>query len=450
MNKVTCFKSDGAEGAAVETTNILPDLTGFQFVGVEVINNMKANTFQLVNTVGKKVNTYTFWASAEDNRPMRYEMMGYDSLIGSHYDKYYVDYDTFVAPAVFTDKDFSVPAGMSCEDFPGPGQSRHQAVEIEPIREFVHHYSAHVDDHFETFKKVHNKDYKPHEHEPRKHVFRQNLRYINSKNRAGLSYTLSVNHLAAHTEKEMKLMRGFRYTHGNRGGSTFSRNMLRGTSVPDQWDWRIIGAVTPVKDQAICGSCWSFGTTGTIEGANFLKTGKLVRLSQQELVDCSWGFGNNGCDGGEDFRAYKYLLANGGLSSEELYRPYQAIDSTCLKDKVQNVVQISNYTILPQGDLNTLKLALFEKGPISVAIDASHKSLSFYANGIYYEPECSSDPDGLDHAVLAVGYGSLNGQNYWLVKNSWSTYWGNDGYVLMSQKDNNCGVATAASFVQIK
>ncbi|KAK3803950.1 hypothetical protein RRG08_059813 [Elysia crispata] len=450
MNKVSCFKVNGSKEMPIENTDILPDLTGFKFVGVEVISNMKANTFQLVNTEGKKVNTYTFWASAEDNRPMRYEMMGYDSLIGSHYDKYYVDYESFVAPAVFTDKDFSVPAGMSCGDFPGPGQSHHQAVEMEPIKEFVHHYDAHVDDSFETFKKVHKKDYKPHEHEPRKHIFRQNLRYINSKNRAGLSYKMSVNHLAAHTDKEMKLMRGFRYTHGDRGGKTFSSDMLKNTDAPDQWDWRLIGAVTPVKDQAICGSCWSFGTTGTIEGANFLKTGKLVRLSQQELVDCSWGFGNNGCDGGEDFRAYKYMMANGGLTSEELYRPYQAIDSTCLKDKAQNVVQISNYTILPQGDLNSLKLAVYEKGPISVAIDASHKSLSFYANGVYYEPECKSDPDHLDHAVLAVGYGTLNGQKYWLVKNSWSTYWGNSGYVLMSQKDNNCGVATAASFVQIK
>ncbi|GFR83109.1 digestive cysteine proteinase 2-like [Elysia marginata] len=122
----------------------------------------------------------------------------------------------------------------------------------------------------------------------------------------------------------------------------------------------------------------------------------------------------------------------------------------CEKERAQNVVQISNYTILPQGDLQALKLAVYEKGPVSVAIDASHKSLSFYANGIYYEPQCRSDPDGLDHAVLAVGYGTLNGQDYWLVKNSWSTYWGNDGYVLMSQKDNNCGVATDASFVEIK
>ena len=99
------------------------------------------------------------------------------------------------------------------------------------------------------------------------------------------------------------------------------------------------------------------------------------------------------------------------------------------------------------NDLDALKVALAKHGPISVGIDASHKSLSFYSRGVYYEPDCSNSPDGLDHAVLAVGYGEMAGQKYWLVKNSWSNYWGNDGYVLMSQKDNNCGVATSPTFV---
>ena len=109
-------------------------------------------------------------------------------------------------------------------------------------------------------------------------------------------------------------------------------------------------------------------------------------------------------------------------------------------------VSISNFTLLPTGDENALLDAIANVGPISVAIDASLETFGFYANGVYYDENCKSDPDSLDHAVLAVGYGTLNGQDYWLVKNSWSTNWGNQGFILMSRKNNNCGVATAPSY----
>uniref|UniRef100_A0A8C8R9P9 Peptidase C1A papain C-terminal domain-containing protein n=1 Tax=Pelusios castaneus TaxID=367368 RepID=A0A8C8R9P9_9SAUR len=184
------------------------------------------------------------------------------------------------------------------------------------------------------------------------------------------------------------------------------------------------GAVTPVKDQAMCGSCWSFATTGAMEGAFFLKTGVLTSLSQQILIDCSWGFGNYGCDGGEEWSAYEWIKKHGGIASTDSYGSYKGMacaTSTSL----------------------TLKTAIYKNGPVAVSIDASHRSFSFYANGVYYEPKCG---DNLDHAVLAVGYGVLQGELYWLVKNSWSTYWGNNGYILMSMKDNNCGVATDATY----
>ncbi|BFY99921.1 hypothetical protein BsWGS_02961 [Bradybaena similaris] len=450
LNQRGCFQVNGSQDNPATTTTILPDLTGFTFLGQQSLDGRTVNAFQKVVVSGKKTSTYTFWSTVPDNSPVRYEMMGYDSLIGSHFDKYYVDYLRYESPTQFTRDDFALPQNVTCGNFPGPGASHTETIKMNPIKEYVHHYDHHVHESFEHFKNTHKKQYSPNEHDSRMHVFRQNLRYIHSKNRSGLSYTLDVNHLADRTEKEMKKMRGYRYTHGDHGGQKFTLEAMKVQDVPDQWDWRLIGAVTPVKDQAICGSCWSFGTTGTIEGANFLKTGNLIRLSQQELVDCSWGEGNNGCDGGEDYRSYKFLLANGGLTSEEQYGQYLAIDSLCKKNLVHPVVQITNYTTLPQGDLTTLKVSIFNKGPISVSIDASHKSFSFYSNGVYYEPQCKSDPDSLDHSVLAVGYGTLNGQDYWLVKNSWSTYWGNDGYVLMSQQNNNCGVATAATYVDIK
>lgn len=122
-------------------------------------------------------------------------------------------------------------------------------------------------------------------------------------------------------------------------------------------------------------------------------------------------------------------------------------DGYCHADKVPKVAPITGWVNVTTNDENALKLAIFKHGPISVAIDASHRTFSFYSNGVYYEPKCGNKEENLDHAVLAVGYGTINGKDYWLIKNSWSTYWGNDGYVLMSAQDNNCGVMTTPTYV---
>ncbi|XP_059155054.1 digestive cysteine proteinase 1-like [Physella acuta] len=437
-NQISCLQNNGTQAIPIYLNNVLPDLSDYVFIGKEMIGTRLANKYQMPWIEGTRS---TFWADATDLSPIRLEQCGVD--------RYYVDYTKWESPAVFTDKDFAVPDNLTCTPLYNTCAEQH--IMMNPIREYIHNYDDHVHEAFERFKKTHNKVYKDdEEHETRKQIFRKNLRFINSKNRAGLTYTLAVNHLADRSEKEMKVMRGFRYTHGDHGGKKFSLMAMDKQDVPDQWDWRLQGAVTPVKDQAHCGSCWSFSATGAMEGAYFLKNGHLERLSEQQLVDCSWGFNNFGCNGGYQTAAFNYTIQNGGIANEEQYGHYLAIDGFCRSRVVQPVVQLANFTTLPEGDLGALKLAIFNKGPVSVTIDANHHSFFFYANGVYYEPTCKNGLYDLDHAVLAVGYGTMNGQDYWLVKNSWSTYWGNDGYILMSQKDNNCGVATYASFVEIK
>lgn len=334
-------------------------------------------------------------------------------------------------------------------NFPGPGQG-HYAT-FNPMQEFVHPTSSeHIENEFGRFLGKHNKAYKDHhEHDYRKDVFRQNLRYIHSMNRQKLTYSLSVNHLADKTEEELRALRGYRSSSiQNNGGKPFPYDVDRlKADLPDQFDWRIYGGVSQVKDQSVCGSCWSFGTIGAIEGAYFLKTGNLVRLSQQALIDCSWEFGNNGCDGGEDFRVYKWMQKVGGVPTEEAYGPYLGQDGYCHIKNLTLVAPITGFVNVTTNNKDAFRVALFKNGPLSVAIDASPKSFSFYSHGVYYEPTCKNDVDGLDHAVLAVGYGTINGEDYWLVKNSWSNYWGNDGYILMSAKNNNCGVMTMPTYV---
>jgi len=209
-------------------------------------------------------------------------------------------------------------------------------------------------------------------------------------------------------------------------------------------DWRTKGAVTGVKNQGQCGSCWSFSTTGSVEGAHFLAKGQLVSLSEQDLVDCSTAEGNEGCNGGLMDDAFEYIIKNKGIDTEASY-PYRATGPNKCQFKAADVgATISSYHDVQSGSESDLQSSV-DKTPVSVAIDASHDSFQLYSSGVYYEPACSATQ--LDHGVLAVGYGTDGSSDYWIVKNSWGTDWGMSGYINMARnRNNNCGIATAASY----
>ncbi|XP_055853688.1 cathepsin L-like isoform X2 [Episyrphus balteatus] len=223
---------------------------------------------------------------------------------------------------------------------------------------------------------------------------------------------------------------------------------LSNTTLPKSVNWTELGAVTPVKEQGYCGSCWAFSAIGALEGQHFLHNGILTSLSVQNVMDCSKNYGNTGCTGGFTRQAYRYIKYNSGINTEEVY-PYKGVDgTTCNFDKSKIEATDRGYVNLPQGDEAIMMEAVATVGPLAVVIDVNRESLQFYKNGVFNEPECHSGVEYGRHAVLCVGYGSEeNGAEYWLVKNSWGSTWGDGGFIKMSRnKDNQCGIANDVSY----
>ncbi|CAN1123216.1 Senescence-specific cysteine protease SAG39 [Linum perenne] len=285
----------------------------------------------------------------------------------------------------------------------------------------------------------------PTEKETRFRIFKDNVAFIDSFNAAGdKSYKLGVNQFADLTNDEFKSSRnGFKGHMCSPQDGPFRYENV--SAVPTTMDWRKKGAVTPIKDQGQCGSCWAFSAVGAMEGIHQLSTGKLVSLSEQELVDCDTKGEDQGCSGGLMDDAFKFIIQNKGLTTETKY-PYDAADGTCNANKEgSSAATIKGYEDVPANNEAALMKAVASQ-PISVAIDAGDSSFQFYSSGIF-TGECGTE---LDHGVTAVGYGESDGKKYWLVKNSWGAQWGEAGYIRMQKdvtaKEGLCGIAMQASY----
>lgn len=302
---------------------------------------------------------------------------------------------------------------------------------------------------FNTWKQTHNKVYEPEEELKRMSIFMDNVKFIEEFNaRENRTMTLGLNHFADMTNEE------FRATMLGRVNTTAGMKAWlekEGSSyippdnyeAPSSVDWRTKGLVTPVKNQGQCGSCYSFSTTGSLEGQWFRKTKSLVSLSEQQIVDCSTGYGNQGCDGGLMTNSFYYLKYNGGIDTEQAY-PYEGQQSYCRFRSNYVGAKVKGYTNVRANEVY-LKSAVASVGPVSVAIDASSSAFQFYTGGVYKDTMCSTL--SLNHAVLVVGYGTDRGSDYWIVKNSWSAGWGEGGYVRMARNYGNmCGIANMASY----
>jgi cathepsin L len=269
---------------------------------------------------------------------------------------------------------------------------------------------------------------------------------------------MALNHFADLTFEEFSKTRlglvGAKEHRSNTANTATPFRYADVTGIPSSKDWREEGVVTPVKNQGSCGSCWAFSTTGAIEGINALKTGELVSLSEQQLVSCDTSK-DMGCGGGLMDFAFDYVAKNGGIDTEEDYQ-YWSFDLPCQHRKAEDrtVVTIDGHEDVPVNDGDALKKAVAHQ-PVSVAICASG-GLQFYKSGVITEDACCTD---LNHGVLAVGYVDTDAvvanddndeQAHWIIKNSWGSGWGDEGFFKLAMKseapEGVCGVHKSASY----
>jgi C1A family cysteine protease len=213
--------------------------------------------------------------------------------------------------------------------------------------------------------------------------------------------------------------------------------------IPDTWDWRDHAAVTPVKDQGQCGSCWAFSAVACMEGQHALATGELVSLSEQNVIDCYKN--DSGCDGGIMYQAMDYVIKNGGIDTEASY-PYEAEVGSCRYNPSNSAANFSSYEVLEE-DEEFIRNVLYTEGPVSIGVDASW--WQFYLFGIWNIAPCSNNPDKLDHGVTLVGYSVDGSKPYWIIKNSWGSGWGESGYIRVIRGKNKCGIDDMASMVHV-
>ncbi|XP_020109626.1 fruit bromelain-like [Ananas comosus] len=278
-------------------------------------------------------------------------------------------------------------------------------------------------------------------------IFKNNVNYIETfNNGSGNSYTLGTNQFTDLTNNEFIAQHTGALPLNIKREPVVSFDDVNISAVPQSIDWRYYGAVTPIKDQGSCGSCWAFSAIATVEGIYKIKTGFLLSLSEQKVLDCAV---SNGCNGGQVNKAYDFIISNNGVTSTVFY-PYKGNQGTCAANRVPNSAYITGYSYVPRNDERSMMYAASNQ-PIAALIDASGNNFRSYQGGVFSGP-CGTS---LDHVITIIGYGQdISGTKYWIVKNSWGMSWGEGGYIRMARDVSSsaglCGIAMAPLFPTLR
>jgi hypothetical protein len=410
---------------------------------------------------GHYVSNYTLSVSI-DGAPIKLDVWGINPYTGGHFDHYianYHEWETDVDAAAFDKPDMCKDDAVVEYAARRPGLDlRSELMSLLPPAFYGDSdYDKHVHQHGRRHRSQA-------EYLSRRAVFQENLRLIQEWNAAQRDggHQLAMNHWGDVPAEEYRALlagnKRQRREWAARAPDPDSAAVHQPTvpphMIPNAVDWRGTAADSPVKNQAACGSCWAFGAVGAIETAYYRVAGKQRLFSEQNLIDCSWDIfdgelSNKGCYDGYQQIAFEYVWQAGGLASEADY-PYIGVSGYCNATKPLTKFN-KGVTKYVRGGEAGLKEALLTKGPMTVAVDAGHESFRFYKSGIYNNTDCTVKPvTDLDHAVLVSGYGSENGHDFWIVKNTWSSNWGEDGYIRIARQPADCGIATEPLYVEFE